>query len=558
MVVDNVRPLKADQASNMTQMNLIRQHASVEYRDRIPEATQANIADTMKAITNYRPAFNEFIDGLINRIGRHDIHYKSWTNPMAVFKTGLLEWGDTIEETQIGLIAGKVYDPDLEYLEKDIFGTYRPVVESNFHTVNRQQYYPITVNEALLKRAFLETGGLTKFVSALLAAPLKSDQLDEFKVMCNLFKERERNGGYFHVNIPDVASFDSDGSDARMALRKIRATAENMSFITTHYNAAGFPTHTTADELVLFCTPEFKAAIDVEALAAAFNMDKMNIEHRIITIPQAEFGIPGCQAILVDEAFFVVADSLLENTSSQNPVGLSQNYFLHHWQVVSASRFANAVMFWTGPSDVIPEAVVKAPKTISAIDVWEGDPLVKITGTTVERGGMYLLDANVTTDAPDGPNVIAWNVVGNTSLHTHVSETGVLTVGGTEAGAFKVVAEAVGYDENNLRADAPRAELTLTATGALTPVWPAGGEAQYVLVGGYGRLNLVEGTNAYEFESSVTEWTPELVNAVNVFASAGGVNVQKSFTGSVLTLAIDSAYGKPARTITVTLVPLPA
>src|SRR5699024_10061840 len=104
-------------------------------------------------------------------------------------------------------------------------------------------------------------------------------------------------------------------------------------------------------DLVLFTTPQFNATVDVDALAASFNMERSTLAGRQITIPEEHFGLDGAQAILTTKDFFVIRDRVLRNTSVENPVGLLKNYFLHHHSMISQSRFAPAVLFHTGVDD---------------------------------------------------------------------------------------------------------------------------------------------------------------------------------------------------------------
>lgn len=46
----------------------------------------------------YEATQNEFLSALVNRIGRVIITSKSYTNPLRVFKKGILEYGETIEK----------------------------------------------------------------------------------------------------------------------------------------------------------------------------------------------------------------------------------------------------------------------------------------------------------------------------------------------------------------------------------------------------------------------------------------------------------------------------
>src|SRR5690606_17422670 len=173
--------------------------------------------------------------------------------------------------------------------------------------------------QAMLTRAFASEHGLSSLISSLMEAPTTSDQWDEYLLMTSLFKEYEDNNGYFKVNIPDVESFGSDSADAKFALRRLREMAENLTFISRRYNAAGMPVAAKREDMVIFTTPEFKAALDVEALAAAFNIDRADVPSRMVTVRKEDFGIEGAQAILTTEDFFVVADTLLETRSAENP-----------------------------------------------------------------------------------------------------------------------------------------------------------------------------------------------------------------------------------------------
>lgn len=468
MVVD-VRPLQPSHNANI--LNAIRNESSTDYQRRIPAATQANIQDTIKSLTSYRPAWNEFIDALVNRIGSVQARNISWRNPLAEFKRGMLEFGDTIEEIQVGLLKSHGYEDDREHLEKDIFGVERPDVQSNFHTVNRQEFYKVTVNEAQLTRAFLNPTGLSSFVAMLMEAPMTSDQWDEFLLTVSLFREYESNGGFYHVNVPDVKAIESDMADAKLALRKMRAMADTMTFLSSKYNAAHMPTFAKRDELVLFVTPEFQAAIDVETLAAAFNMDKAAMHGRVIPIPDEHFGIDGCQAIMTVKDFFVIADQRLENTSAANPVGLHSNHFLHHWQVISASRFVPAVMFWTGADD----EVIEIQPTVTAVAQPTVTNRAGTAVTAVERGEMYEVAASVTTSPVNGLNTsVLYSLSGHSSERTYVTADGVLHIGGQEeSGALSVVATSVWVDPANPSKTKVESQArVLTVGGVMLPDWP--------------------------------------------------------------------------------------
>ena len=461
MPTKDVRPFR--NPSNVDIFNAVRKYATVDYQRRIPAATQANVQDTIHNLLTYRPQMNEFIDSLVNRIGAEIYKGISWTNPLSKFKRGMLEFGDTIEEINVGLIQAKVYDPDRQNLENEIWGAETPDVQSSFHKINRQNYYKLTVNEMLLRRAFLSDYGLSGFITQLMQSPQTSDEYDEFLTMTSLFRQWYDAGGIFKVQIGDIANSGSDEADSKYALRRLREFSGNLAFPSTRYNPAGMPVAANPDELELFITPEANAALDVEALAGAFNENRANFDARTTVIPQEYFNIPGVQAILTTRDFFVVADSLIETTNAPNPVGLHTNYFLHHHQVVSASRFVPAIMLTTeeGTPIVIADEPEITDVTTPVITNAAGE-----TVTEVERGQLYNVFAEGVSTADN--DAVRYELEGDYNIRTYVSQTGMLHIFiGEEATSVTVNAYAV-------HSDVPQVLDTITVpiVGNKVNLWP--------------------------------------------------------------------------------------
>lgn len=452
-----------ENVDNVLILNAIRKNATIDYQRRIPEATKANVQDVIQNLINNRPGMNEFIDGLVNRIGLVLYRNTSWTNPLAKFKRGMLEYGNTIEEIATGLLEAKTYIHERDYLEKDIFGQEVPETRVNYHKVSRENYYKLSIKEQVLRRAFLSSTGLSEFITNLMAMPVTSDNWDEFLLTTSLFRQYYDAGGFFNVNVPDLSVLTADSADAKQALRSVRTMAETLPFLSRHYNAAGLPIAAMPDELELFITPEANATLDVEALAAAFNIERANVNSRTTIVPQEHFNIPGAQAVLSTKDFFVIADSLITTTSVQNPVGLVTNYFLHHHQVVSASTFVPAILFTTEESTVIniPDTPVTSVSAVTAIDA-DG-----ATVTAFERGLLYEVNAQAVTTPANGENdAVRYEAVGFTSPRSRLNQNGALVVAIDESAvSVKVIARAV--ENNNIFSEA-----TFAITGDILIPWP--------------------------------------------------------------------------------------
>lgn len=448
MAAITIPPTATLKASNIQIMNLIRSDADLAYQNRIPEVTQANVQSVIDNLLNSRPLMNDFVNALVNRIGLVVGRNMVWNSPLSVFKKPQLAFGDTVEEYSIGLLKAKAYNADRDYLEKDIFGQETPDVEANFHRLNRQDMYKLTINEQLLRQAFLTPDGLSGFVSDLMGTMKTSDNVDEYRLTCQLFRiyENSSPGGFFKVQVPNVSAPTSGQTEAKAFLRRIREMAGNIRFPSTRYNASHMPTVANPDELVLITTPSVLAAIDVEALAAAFNISHTEIQHRTIVVQDGDLGISGAQAILTTEDFFQIYDNLVETRSISNPVGLYDNYFFHHWQIVSCSRFVPAVLFTTEAGTPVDEVAIVPPTQLEI--VYDSEDIVP--------GGIAQLQATLTPADlsldPDGG--VVWSLSGKTSSRTRITQNGVLHIARDEVSpaltvtAYATVANSVNDTEN--------------------------------------------------------------------------------------------------------------
>lgn len=420
-------------------LNVIREQSGALYQSRVPVATQGNIREVFDSIWQYPSNRNTFYETLINRIGGSYVNSWQWQNPLAEFKRAALEYGDTYEEIAVGLPKARVYDPNNEYLGADAFGTHKVPIDTLYHTMNREEFYPVTVNESQMRQAFLgRDNGLGSLVSELMGAAARADQLDEFLQMCHMFSEYARIGGYYRQQVEDIGAIDSTEAQAKALLRGLRMWSDKLALQPdTRYNARHMPTVATKDEQVIFTTPEVKSALDVNALAVVFNIEKAEVPSRIVTVPKENFGINGAQAILTTRNFLFVYDNLLETTSQMNAVSLGTNYFLHHWETISVSGFAPAILFWTGTGTdetiTLPEGVA-ASKPVMQTRI--GENYEQETPTSVERGKsiqvistISVSNANVASFKPSGIKYSLGNTSRPVSDYTRVTDTGVVLCG---------------------------------------------------------------------------------------------------------------------------------
>ena len=434
-----LRPLT--EFNNAQILNMIRNEASPEYQRRMPSATQMNMDRQMATLMSSTQLKNEFYSALVNRIGGTYVNTWRWNNPLSVFQRASQAYGDTWQEIAVGMPLAQVYDPDAEYLGADNFRKWKIDVDSLYHRLDFAHFYPATTDDRTLQRAFASETGLASLTSQILTSCYNAAEVDLFEALCHQFVEYAKLGGYWRVHMGhDLNNMGSTETDARDMLRQIRAWADTLKFVSTRYNARHMPTFARPDELVLFCSPEVKSALDVQGLATVFQRtDAEPTIDRIIVIPQDRFGIDGVQAILTTDKFLIDIPVVTEMTQQTNPVNInSVNHYLHVQHIISVSGFAPAVMFWTGAGStaktVVPAGTVAGTPAFGLRLAMYGGGAT--TPSDVARGGAVQVTAD-TTITNNGAATFRSDAVeyriGDTakplSEYTYVSPTGVLVVG---------------------------------------------------------------------------------------------------------------------------------
>ena len=355
--------------NNNTIMEKAWLQATNDFQQRVPNPTQAGMQATIDFLFDPMNRFylNQFIDTLVNRIGRTIVRRKRWENRLRAFKGDTMRYGNTIQEIAPKWIKAHSYMDNDETLLK----LQRPEAASWYHSVNRQDRYDISIVDIELRRAFTEEYGLNEFISAIMEVPYNSDSYDEYLCMRQLIATYENTWGFFKVHVSPVV----DEVSGKAFLTMVRTLAGKLEFPSTMYNAApitDIPVFANADDIFI------KTMSTVaNTLASVFQLDKADLKYRKVIID--EFPIPNAQAILTTKDWFVAHDVVYETTSFYNPQTLATNYYLHHHEIVSCSPFVPAILFTTAAKTDIN--VIKQTITGLAVD---SDKSTALPGDTVQ------------------------------------------------------------------------------------------------------------------------------------------------------------------------------
>lgn len=430
-VIPNIVKLSA----NSTQiLNAIRNENGGMYQSIVPiaDGTTESIRKIGTVIMGSQDLQNAFLNALINRIGRVIITSRMYENPWAGFKKGMLEYGETVEEIFVNIAKPHQFDPDKA--ESEVFKRVIPDVRAEFHAMNYQRFYKVTVSNDQLRQAFLSWQGITDLIGKIIDSLYTGANFDELVTMKYLVGKFALAGNIYPVNIPTV-----NADNARGIVSTIKGISNELEFLKDQYNISGVMTTSPKSDQYLIMNAKFDAVIDVEVLATSFNMDKAEfMGHRVqidsFSMSKGEVArlnelfaedssyvpftdeeltlLNNIPCVLVDRDWFMVFDNYMNMTEQYNGQGLYWNYWYHVWKTFSVSPFSNGVLFTT-------ETPAITNVTVSP------------SSATVTKGEMLQLTATVVSTGFAEKDVI-WSVTGDDMIATSISPTGLLKVGATE------------------------------------------------------------------------------------------------------------------------------
>ena len=382
--------------TNAEILNTIRANASTEYQERVPEAL--GVGGNVSTVFNKYPSMkNEFLTALTNRIARTLFYSKVFDNPLKALHKGMLPYGYSLEQIFVNMAESKGFwehwDASGDAV-KDLVGMKKPDIKTLYIERNFAYKYKTTISDQQLRTAFTEQNGLSRLVEQVVSSVYSKAYFDEFNDMKRVLKahaqamylQYDSTSGKIAEKpmtnnvLPSgkngavmvVGEYDTAEAKGKAISKAIRTVAGKMAFPTDNYNSAGVKQWSERQQLIYITTPEEQAELDVEVLANAFNMDKAEVNVRVIVVDElptlfnietakatkvADYGTVlscaltaardnrtcKCRGILMDSDFIQAYDTLIESRTFDNGEGLYTNYFFHKQGIMSTCYFGQIV-----------------------------------------------------------------------------------------------------------------------------------------------------------------------------------------------------------------------
>ena len=411
-------------ANGVSIFNYVRQNSSAGFQDVVPTATSENIATLANILfdQSYTPMLNEFVSNLINRIGYTMVHNQVFNNPLAMFKKGAVPLGTDIQDIFTNPAQAEDYEFSDTAMAKLLTIT-DPDTHVAYYRRNRKDLYTVTVSREGLQGAFVSWDKFEQYISSLVNSLYNGDYIDEFRYTKQLIRGAYDN----NKAIVEIVSAPNSEANDKALVKTVRKLYGKMKFPSTLYNAYSkmsgsakpVETWTTPERIVFITTSDVLAEIDVEVLAAAFNMDKAEFLGRVVEVDN--FGDDKILGCICDEAFLQIYNNQFRFDEFYNARTMSWNFYLHAWDTFAISPFANAVILATAASAPVTDISI-SDVTLDLSD--EATTGKAVTVTLTPEGATSDIDF-ISSDT----SVFTVTKVSNTSIKLYPKKvgTGVLT-----------------------------------------------------------------------------------------------------------------------------------
>lgn len=356
--------------------NLIRVRASKEYQDSVPALTDKSpIGDVATPILTNPLIFKEF-SILLGALLEVEVDKRVWQNPLAeLIKSNGRPLGEYSAEITNNPVTPRQYDPlnpekVLEYAMLDDKVAY--------YVRNVKELFKVSIAREDMMGAFQSYDNFNDYVSMKLASLESGRQISMFN---HVFESIVANYNAGALVVSDVHTGENNYAAWTVAAKN---AIDGFQYPSSLYNKYGslagangdFKGWTKTDDIYIMATANWINSADVNFLATLFNIEKADLQKRIIKV--IDFGYDAYKevagetvfdkhvttdidAIIFDRRMLHFTSDLDIDDTFYNPETLVTNYFKHWWATYQLSPFANCIVFTraegTAPNGATPTVV---------------------------------------------------------------------------------------------------------------------------------------------------------------------------------------------------------
>lgn len=323
--------------------NAVKAAAGPDYNTTIPMVDASNVNHYSRIIAANDELLDEFTRVLITKVVALYVQSAgSWDSTLRKFHAGPMPKGIGIEVMARNLIPIKKWTDVMGGdVVGELFKDHGDNLVAQIQTIDERMIFSISVwGEELLYNSITSAEGLSAFIEDIFNQLRNSKEVYLYERIKKTIFDFVANpeSAKLSVELPEVV----DEATAKTFLVEAQATLGEFQFFSNTNNLQGVDMHSKGKNPVLITTPRMKARIDIDALAAMFNLEKENISQYILLVDELPEDV---QAILTTDKFIQLYERTDKVTSQFNAVASRTNYFNTLQILVANNQFENARIF---------------------------------------------------------------------------------------------------------------------------------------------------------------------------------------------------------------------
>lgn len=429
-----------------TSLNSIRETSiqnNTLYHRYVPEILPtSDIGSFASPILDNPNVMNEFMNVLVQRIVYTQVDIKLFNNPLRVLEGDRIPLGSIGQEIFINPAKGRKFNVD-DFA--GLLAKYEADVKVQYHHLNSDLQYCVTITRAKLKDAFVSWSTLENFIDGLTQSLYNGAYIDQYNMTKGLVSSAYASN---QVRV-EVISNPNTEALAKEFITKARTMFLNMQTPTPNFNAwrqvGGYGrdilTWSNPEDIVFLVRNDIGAYLDVNVLAQTFNIDRSVLLGNIIYVNDFNeydnegnliFDGSSIVGMIADKSWFRIKEQETTMDEFYNANNRTWQYYLNVTRMYSYSLFANAVVFATS-LPTVPVTEMKFEETAPEVAVG-GKVKLKLATTPAQTTSEITFTSGTTENATvkkiDNKTVEVTGVKAGTSVITAKSGniTGTVTV----------------------------------------------------------------------------------------------------------------------------------
>lgn len=276
---------------------------------------------TIQPSGTYTISKQEFLNSVINKIGKQTYSDQAYVNPLKRFKRDFIECASDIEEIYVGRVQDTGYDVE----GKGVLDRVKPNVYTQYHTNSKEHGYKVTVHDKQTRKGFTTKGGVQKLADHIIQSMNNGAEVDEYNDIIEVLKAL--CGAKTVAQTVELTKVTSDAT-AKAFCKAVKKTIPKMSEWNTIYSKK--ENYATKSDLVLFIDSDVDVEIQTEYLASLFNMTVAQLNDTTkIVVPNLTTKLGDGQfAVLLDERCLMIHPTYYNVEPTRNGRGKFTNYDL--------------------------------------------------------------------------------------------------------------------------------------------------------------------------------------------------------------------------------------